>query len=502
MALIVPVIMCGGSGTRLWPISRSESPKQFQRIDSASSTTFFQDTVRRHTSALYDMPMVLTNGKHAPIVINQLTEIQQPAEIIAEPASRNTAPAIAVAALQALRRGPDTILLTVPSDHLISDRFNMVVENALHAAEEGYIVVFGINPTYAETGYGYIIDGGHMNGFKSINSVAKFVEKPNFDVASALIERGDAYWASGIALFRASVMIEEFDKHAPDILAKARASITTGITDRRIFKLGALEYSQARNESCEFAVIEKSNRIVLAPADVEWDDVGAWRAFHRIGTKSDAGNVTSGDVVLVDTHNSYIRSESRLVTVIGLDDLVVVDTADALLITSMSGAQSVKKVVEKLNSLGRPEAMRHVLRVEEWGSSNLMAQGQQFSLRHIHVQTDMAVTLGGNASMASVISIVEGQAHILNGIQMLSLSAGSTLSFDPGETVILHNAGSGSLHAMEMLVNRDQVALRVPIVAVTELGAGAPSVRGLEVGSFGNVTSTELNLSAHAALGN
>jgi mannose-1-phosphate guanylyltransferase / mannose-6-phosphate isomerase len=482
MAAIIPVIMCGGSGTRLWPLSRAESPKQFQRINSTDGATFFQETVQRHSCSLYDTPMVMINEKHIGIVLNQLNDIQIQAEIIAEPSSRNTAPAMAVAALQAFDRGYDPILLTVPSDHLLSTHFNAVVEQAVQAALEGYIVTFGISPSYPESGYGYIVDGGGLNEFKTVNRVAQFVEKPGMAAAGALIAKGGAYWASGIALFRASALIEEFEKYAPDILLQARAAIASGKQVGRIFTLGAEAYSQARNESCEYAVMEKSARIALAPANVEWDDVGAWPAFHRVGAKSDVGNVTSGDVVLVDTHDSYIRSESRLVTVIGLHDLIVVDTADALLITTMSHAQGVKKIVEKLALENRPEVMRHTMRVEEWGTSNLMAQGQQFSLRHLQLQAGMTVSLGGKNGMASVISVVEGAGIVFNSGEAHALSAGSTLSIEPGDNAVLHNAGSELLHAVEMLVNREQIARNAGFPETDDIETGMTSEKAFQLG--------------------
>jgi mannose-1-phosphate guanylyltransferase / mannose-6-phosphate isomerase len=490
MAAIMPVIMCGGSGTRLWPLSRAESPKQFQRIDNTYRTTFFQETVLRHTGPLFETPMVLINEKHIGIVLNQLNDIQTQAEIIVEPCSRNTGPAMAVAALQAVARDRDAILLTVPSDHLLSKNFNAVVEQALQAALEGYIVTFGINPSYPESGYGYIVDGGGLSEFKTVNRVAQFVEKPGAAAAGALIAKGGAYWASGIALFRASALIEEFKKYAPDILQQAQAAIATGSQLGRIFKLGADAYAQARNESCEYAVIEKSARIALAPANVQWDDVGAWPAFYRVGAKNEAGNVTTGDVLLVDTHDSYIRSESRLVTVIGLQDLIVVDTADALLITTMSHAQGVKKIVETLALENRPEVMRHTTRVEEWGTSNLMATGQQFSLRHLQLQAGMTVSLGGKPGMASVVSVVEGAGAVFGAGETRSLPAGGTYNIELGETAILHNTGQTLLQAVEMLVHRDQLARKLELSPDIYLETGMIGQASFDIGvvELGTIT--------------
>lgn len=451
MSKIIPVIMCGGTGTRLWPMSRAESPKQFQRIDPRYQTTFFQATVQRHSGELFGSPVALVNEQHLGLVKRQLASIQCSAGIVIEPCSRNTAPALAVAALQALETDPDCILLTVPSDHQLSNYFNAVVAGALEAAEHGYIVTFGIKPTYPETGYGYITDGGALNGFKTVHRVAKFTEKPGIEIATALVVEAKSYWASGIALFRPQSMLEEYARHAPDILEAARHALALAKQDRNQIFLHEEAYGSSRNISCESAVLEKSDRIVLAPADVEWDDLGAWPAFHRHGEKSAENNVTSGDVLLVNTTNSYIRSEEKLVTVIGLSNIVVVDTADALLIADMDQTQAVKMAVMHLTGDSRREVLRHKLAIEEWGTSNTLASGTHFALRQITIGSGCTTTLGG-AERVCVISAVEGSGQVSAEGQLTLMEPGKTLEFDAGTLVTVRNTGSEDLHVIEMQI--------------------------------------------------
>jgi mannose-1-phosphate guanylyltransferase / mannose-6-phosphate isomerase len=452
MSKITPVIMCGGSGTRLWPMSRAESPKQFQRINTKFETTFFQATMQRHQGEMYSNPVALVNGQHLGLVKRQMAAIQKIGDIVVEPCSRNTAPALAVAALLAHEQSPSQILLTLPSDHQMSNRFNAVVAGALEAVEEGYIITFGIKPSYPETGYGYITDGGTLNGFKSVHQVSKFTEKPSLEIATSLLREGGSYWASGIALFRPASLIEEYEKYAPDILEVARDAIALGRRDGNCLTLDERAYSSSRNISCESAVLEKSSRIVLAPADVEWDDLGAWPAFHRLGDKTAEGNVISGDALLVNTTNSYVRSEEKLVTVIGLSNIVVVDTADALLIADMNQTQAVKTAVSHLAKADRNEVQRHIVAFEEWGASKTIASGVHFKLRQITVGAGYSAQLGGT-DRTCLISIVEGSGSLVTEDEEQFAIAGKSFEFDPNTNVSAKNSGQGDFLIIEMTLD-------------------------------------------------
>jgi mannose-1-phosphate guanylyltransferase / mannose-6-phosphate isomerase len=460
MSKITPVIMCGGSGTRLWPMSRSESPKQFQRIDINTDISFFQATVQRHQGEMFSDPVALVNSQHLGLVKRQLAAIQKNATIVIEPCSRNTAPALAVAALLAHAEDPTQILFTLPSDHLLSSKFNAVVASALDAVEEGYIITFGIKPTYPETGYGYITDGGNLNGFKTAHKVSKFTEKPPAEIAAALIQQGGSYWASGIALFRPASLLEEYERYAPDILEAARDAIALGQRDGNCLMLHNQAYVSARNMSCESAVLEKSTRIVLVPADVEWDDLGAWPAFHRLGEKTPENNVVAGDVLLVNTRNSYVRSEQKLVTVIGLSNIVVVDTADALLIADMNDTQAVKTAVGQLAATERREARQHLISYAEWGASKPIAQGTHFKLRQVTVGPGYSAPLGGGLQTC-LISIVEGTAVVTSVDKEFEVTSGKTLEFEPETAVVIRNTGRSELLVIEMLMDSTDQALAV-----------------------------------------
>lgn len=454
MKKIKPVILCGGTGTRLWPMSRTASPKQFQSIDGVGTTTFFQSTVQRHQGETFDRPLVLVNANHVGYVVGQLRDIQQAASIMVEPMSRNTAAALAAAALRVAASNPEQVILSLPSDHLISGDFSAVVRQALAAAEEDNIVVFGIQPTYPETGYGYILEGGQFNGWAGVRKVGSFVEKPELARAQELIRLGGAYWASGISLFKARVLIEEFEKHAPDIIEHARKAVDSGTSDGDILTLEGEAYGHCRSQSCEYAIYEKCQRMALAPADIKWDDVGAWDAFHRNGQKNAEGNVTAGDVLLLDTTNSYVRSNNRLITIIGMNELVVVDTDDALLITDRMKTQNVKLAVDMLAKQRRRETIDHLEKPETWGSSKRLLAGKSFDLVHHRIVPEQIVHLPELDNRSRYFTLIEGIGESLIDGQVNHLAAGASFLVDRGVKCILRNLGSAELHMIEMAVGQ------------------------------------------------
>jgi len=360
MNRIHPLIICGGNGTRLWPVSRSQSPKQFQKVGDAQSRTFFQEAVLRHTGPGYEQPVVVSSIRHRDIVAAQLAEIGQTAQVIHEPMGRNTGPAVLAAAMVLQARDPQALMVVVPADHVIEGDLTGAIMAMRDAAAAGHIITFGIKPRYAETGFGYITDGGPMIGFAGLRQVERFVEKPPTRKARLLVESDIAYWASGISMFAASTIIAEYDRFDAASVTTIRQAVIGATLCADGLELSAEHFGLAASGPTESIVFEKTDKIALAPLDVDWSDVGSWTAMYGISKSNPQGNVFQGDVIAVETTNSMVRSTSRLVTVVGMKDVIVIDTPDALLVTRVGHCQSVKKVAEYLKSGNRVEVEKHL----------------------------------------------------------------------------------------------------------------------------------------------
>ncbi len=348
----VPVLLSGGAGTRLWPLSRAEAPKQLQRI--VGDQTMVQATLSRvEGMSGVTAPLVVCNRRHADIIVGQLAEIGiEPMRVLAEPTGRNTAPAVVAAALAA---EPDSTLLVLPADHVISDveGFRRAVPTAVAAAADGSLVTFGIKPSRPETGYGYIRVGGWVDG--GVARVEAFVEKPDGPTAAEYVASGRYLWNSGMFVFRADALLAEARRHVPDIVSSVTAAFPP--PDGLVGELGPA-FASAPAISIDYAVMERTDRAKVVPIDVGWSDVGSWAALWEIAPRDEDGNVLRGDVYLEGVHGAYVRAESRLVAVVGLDDVVVVETADAVLVLDRASSQDVRKVVDRLRSEGRPEVER------------------------------------------------------------------------------------------------------------------------------------------------
>lgn len=450
MRPIHPLILCGGMGSRLWPMSRVDQPKQFQAVGGKGSLTYFQTTVLRHRGALFTDPVIVTNCAQTALVNRQLAEIGVAGLVIGEPVGRNTGPAVLAAALALLPDDPEAILLVLPSDHIIIGDLNKTVARMRPAAAGGRIVTFGVTPVYAETGYGYIMDGGEVASCAGLHSVDKFIEKPPAAVAQGLIDGGGAYWASGISLFRADLIAAEFLRlDAPTHAAVSRAVTAARATPSGL-DLDETAFRAARDEPTERSIFEHSPAISLAPIDVQWDDVGAWAAVYDVNAKSDAGNVTTGDVMALDTTNSLIRSDGRLVVVIGMNDLIVVDTKDALLVTDRSHAQQVKRVVETLKSGGRPEVVTHALRPQVWGGIEMLESHPGYRLEMLTLLPGATMQINGYGLGTSFLSVVAGQGvYRENDLRNNhALALGSMLSIDKDSEISLTNTADQDLRAV------------------------------------------------------
>ncbi len=356
---MIPVIMAGGSGTRLWPLSRKHKPKQFLAL--FGENTMFQETLER-LNGVQDIqaPIVICNNEHRFMVAEQLHELSiHSSNIILEPVGRNTAPALAIAALKAQENGDDPVLLVLAADHTINDvaRFQQVISDAKKQAEEGALVTFGIVPTSPHTGYGYI----QADAKNTISPVEAFIEKPDYEKATEYMNSGHYYWNSGMFMFKASTLILELEKHAPDILSSCQEALSKGTKDLDFIRLDTKAFTNCRADSIDYAVMEHTNKAVVVPLDAGWSDVGSWESLWACSSQDAKKNVVQGDVLVDEVENSYIHSEHRLVSVLGLDNIIVVETADAVMVANKDKTQHVKRIVNQLLENQRDEADNHRL---------------------------------------------------------------------------------------------------------------------------------------------
>lgn len=437
---IRPIILCGGTGTRLWPMSRTQSPKQFQPVAGPGSPTFFQATIQRHRCKGFGKPVVVTAVQNYRTILQQLKEIQCEATVICEPMARNTGPAVLAAAMMLAQETPDALMLILPSDHVIVGNLNTPIFEMRSAASDGRLVAFGIKPNYPETGYGYISDGGSFDSYPGLHRVAQFVEKPPLAQAAALVSSGLAYWASGISLYSAETIIKEFKRFdAPSHRAVANA-IQKGEWTGECLILDPDSFRKATNEPTERVIFEKAESVAMAPLDVEWSDVGCWTSMHAIGHANEDGNVLSGDVISINSKNTYVRSEDRLVAVVGLSDVIVVDTPDAVLVAARGKCQDVKAVVETLKEETRREAVRHLTREHEWGQSQHVMSSSDHDMSLLRINPGAAISvdpLPGRQIIAGRAGLV-----IFDGLSRRVLGKGERVMLDVLDQTKLTNTST------------------------------------------------------------
>ncbi len=451
--MIIPVILSGGSGTRLWPLSREAYPKQF--LSLMGDRSFFQSTAER-LSGLNDCtpPLIVSNEEHRFLVAEQLRQIGSEASgIILEPVGRNTAPAVTCAALLSEQQHKNSILLVMPSDHVIQDTeaFRSAVAIGAKAAEIGQLVTFGIVARHPETGYGYIRrQAAPSDNDATIFPVAEFVEKPDIDTASSYVASGQYYWNSGIFMFQAKTFLEEMGRFSPDILDHCRDAISNISRDLDFTRLDKTAFTACPSDSIDYAVMEKTARAVVVPLDAGWNDIGAWSALWEISQPDKHGNVTSGDVLTEDVENCYIRGEHRLISGIGINNLIVVETADAVLIADKSRAQDVKKITAQLKQSGRNEHLHHVRVYRPWGSYETVNEGDRFKVKRIIVKPGESLSLQMHHHRAEHWVVVKGTAKVTRGNDEMLISEDQSIYIPIGTQHRLVNPGLVPLELIEV----------------------------------------------------
>jgi len=450
--MVIPVILSGGSGTRLWPLSRELYPKQL--LPLVGNRTMLQDTVKRLQGvAEVDPPLVVCNESHRFMVADQLRELGvTPSAVILEPVGRNTAPAVAVAALVALQGKPDgedPVLLVLPADHVIRDveSFREAVAVGRVAAEAGKLVTFGVVPDSPETGYGYI---RRAKGEGPAYPVAEFVEKPDHGTAVRYVQSGEYLWNSGMFMFRARTYLAELGQHAPAMLAACRAAVAAAKRDLDFTRLSAETFGACTSDSIDYAVMEKTAEAVVVPLDAGWSDVGSWSALQDALVRDDTGNVTSGDVITANVSGCYLHSTSRLIAAVGLTDHVVVETKDAVLVAPRDKVRDVKALVGQLKAQGRYETSLHREVFRPWGSYDSIDNGERFQVKRLVVKPGASMSLQLHHHRAEHWIVVSGTARITRGEETFLLGENESTFIPMGTKHRIENPGKVTLHIIEV----------------------------------------------------
>lgn len=449
--MLTPVILCGGSGTRLWPLSRTSFPKQF--IDLGDGRTLFKEALQRAKVVSGGMsPYILTNEAYKAYAEANLYEMNQNSTIIVEPCSKNTAPAITAAAIVASQENEDSTLLVMPSDQIIDNisEFKKVIERGLTLAEDGYLVLFGIVPNAPETGFGYIERGEMMGKNNAGYKINKFIEKPKEAIAKQFLKSGRHYWNSGIFMFKAKKFIEEIEKYSPDILAIVNEAVNTSKRSNTVIRLNKNEFSKNEAISIDYAVMEQTENAAVVQMNSPWSDLGSWQALYESSQKDELNNSIEGDVISIDTENCYINSKNRLVATIGLRNLVVIETKDAVLVSTLERTQDVRKIVENLKASGRCEADTNPCVYRPWGNYESLSKGERFQVKRIIVNPGEELSLQKHHHRAEHWIVVEGSAEITVGDKNFFLTENQSTYIPVGVVHQLKNPGKLPLVVIEV----------------------------------------------------
>ncbi len=457
MAKIRPIVLSGGSGVRLWPVSRPDLPKQFRRLGGAR--TLFQETVLRFRGPdAFAPPVVVCNAEHRHAAAAQLREAGvAPSGFVLEPEGRNTGPAVALAALRAAEEDPDALLLATPSDHAIRrpEALRQAVAAGAAAARAGRIVVFGVPPDRPETGYGYIEAGAEIAGAPGCRAVARFVEKPDAGTARAFLAAGGHFWNAGLFLFRAGALAGELRRLAPEIEAACRAALAGARRDGATLRPDPAAFRRAPAVALDRAVMEKTGRAAVVPADPGWSDVGSWAALWEASERDADGNRLDGDAAAFDTRNALVRSESRLVVAVGIEGVAVVETPDAVLAVALDRAQDARAAVEALRAAERPEAAAHSRARRPWGSFERLDAGPGYQVKRLVVDPGAALSLQRHARRAEHWTVAAGTARVVLGpdldrLETVELGRGASIDIPLGWVHRLENPGGAPLVVVEV----------------------------------------------------
>lgn len=449
MNMILPVIMAGGSGSRLWPLSRTHYPKQF--ISLVNEYSMLQNTVTRLEQLSTLSPIVICNNEHRFMIAEQLREMNiNDSSIILEPIGRNTAPAIALAAFKAISNGDDPLLLVLAADHVIKNElaFTEAVNLATPEALKGRLITFGIVPTHAETGYGYIKQGQAISD--EIYHVEAFVEKPDFITAKNYLYHGGYCWNSGMFLFKASVYLEELKKFNPDIYSICEKAIKSSFTDLDFIRIHKEIFEQCPDDSIDYAVMERTDKAAVIPLDAGWSDVGSWSALWDVQSKDNNDNVTKGDVLVDSVSNSYIYSQDKLIAAVGVDNLVIVETKDAVLVANKDKVQDVKNIVNQLKQDGRPEFRQHQEVYRPWGKHDQIAEGNRYHVKKVVVRPGEKTATQIHYHRAEHWIVVSGTAKVTNGNETYLVTENQSTYIPVGAAHSFENPGKVNLELIEV----------------------------------------------------
>ena len=456
---VTPVILCGGSGTRLWPLSRTGFPKQFLVL--SGNTSLFQQAVKRvnglgASDIALNETLVVTNEEHRFLVLDQLRELPEVnASLLLEPAGRNTAPALTLAALQATQNGDDPILVVTPADQTVQDAkaFTLALQNSVRAAASGAIVILGISPNRPETGFGYIKREGVAGAYQEFN-VSNFAEKPDLETAKAYLDSNDYSWNGGMFVVRASRWLEALKHFSPDILAATKAAFSASTQDNTFVRPDKNKFLAIPSESVDYAVIEKCPGsdfpIKMVSLDAGWNDLGAWDAVWQVGNQDAHGNVTVGDTLLEKTKDSLVYANHRLVGTVGVSDLIIIETADAVLVADRSQSQHVKAIVSQLEANAREERALHRKVARPWGWYDTIDTGERFKVKRIQVNPGASLSLQRHAKRAEHWVVVKGVAEVTCGDKVITLLENESTYIPLGETHRLSNPGAEPLEIIEV----------------------------------------------------